>query len=262
MRFFFALLLLIPAVSQAEPLKAVLVVPPSAVAGSDIYLDASQSTGDIEHYLIFADLIDSAGRVSKKGDIVPATDKAKPRLRSFAGRWRVRLIVVASDGRYDETESVCAITAPDCPDPMPPTPGPQPKPDPGPLPPPPAPNPPTPPRPDEPVLPIGEFNIARPIYDLVKTIKSPTLAADAQKLAASVDGIAAQLAAGTLNDTQSEVNQIAAAVKALPQPWQEKLPEVGAILQKTVRANLLKMSDVKMRQKLYGEISAGLKAVK
>lgn len=264
--------LLLATVAQAQPLKAILVVPQTAVSGSDVYIDASQSTGEIQHYLIFAEMLDSNGRVLKKGDIVPTGDKTKPRLRSLVGRWRIRLIVVAEDERYDEAEAVCLIPGigGSCPEPDP-MPGPQPEPQPQPIPPKPVPPGPQPLPPPDPIVPVGEFGIAPKIYAIGSKVDSQTRAAEAKQLADACDVFAAQIAAGTMTDPQALLNEMAMKLKAFP-AWKSSVGPIGVAIQEAIKANPVRfkvngvlsftMADPSAWQVLLKEIGVGLRAVK
>lgn len=277
MRICFLALLFVPSVVIAEPLKAVLTVPQTAVSGSDVYIDASQSTGEIKFYLIFADQVDAVGKILRKGDIVSTGDAKKPRLRTLVGNWRCRLIVVDEDGKYDEAESLCVIPGAggsNCPAPNP-NPTPNPEPDPGPLPPGPTPIPPTPvpptPKPDA-GPPAGEFGIAVKIWTIAKGVNSPNRAAEAKQLADACDVLAAQIAAGTLKDPQALITGMASELKKLPD-WDAVKGDVGKAIQDVVKAGqsgrlkingLLSftMAEPAAWQQLVKEISSGLRAVK
>ncbi len=262
--------LMLATVAQAQPLKAILVVPQTAVSGSDVYIDASQSTGEIQLYLIFAEMLDSNGRVLKKGDIVPTGDKTKPRLRSLVGRWRIRLIVVAEDERYDEAEAVCMIPGigGSCPEPDP-MPGPTPEPQPQPQPIPPKPVPPTPAP--EPVVPVGEFGIAPKIYAIASAVKSPTRAADCKAFADRCDSIASAIAAGGLTSAPAVLMQLEEGNRNMPVEWQEARPALTAALSEAYakhKAGRLKVNSIGTIadktgwQQFMVEIGSGARPVK
>lgn len=262
MRILLAILLLFPAAVQAEPLKAVLVVPQTAISGTDVYLDGSQSTGDIEHFLFFA-----ATKSGVEGRIVSTTDKNKPRMLSFPGEWIVTLIVVSDEGKYDKVTATCTIPGQGgCPEPLPPGPTPiPPNPDPGPQPKP------VPPTPQPDVVPAGEFGIAPKIHAIASAVNSPTRAADCKAMADQCDVYAAQIAAGTLTDPQKLVNGMAAEIKKYP-AFKDSVPLVGAEIQAAMKAHPARlkvnglvqfsMADPDGWRQLMKELGVGLRAVK
>lgn len=271
---FIPLLLLLSAPSvliAAEPLKAILVAPHSAEAGTDLFLDASQSEGTIQHYLWRV----TPERPGKK-QIDTSKDKQKPRLMTYPGKWTVELLIVSEDGeqsRCYQTIDIPGAVVP-CPEPDPqpkpdPTPGPTPippRPDPGPQPVPPTPD---PPKPPDPVVPAGEFGIAPKIADATKTTPLP----ERTKLADACDVLAAQIAAGTLKDPQKLLNEIAVAAKAIP-AFAAIMPKIQGVLQETYAAHKngrlkvnvgvsgASMADPSGWQQLLKECSIGLKALK
>lgn len=95
--------------------------------------------------------------------------------------------------------------------PTPPAPVPGPNVDPSPTPKPPAPTPPAP----APELPAGDFDkLPARVRDLAAAVNSTTRAAEALKLADAIEGIAAQIAAGTLTGPQNIVNALGVSLNA------------------------------------------------
>lgn len=205
------LALMVPAAAQAAPIKAVLIGPATAEAGSDVFLDASQSEGEPKYYLYRV-----TPELTGRRQIV-TTDKLKPRILTYPGTWNVELIVVSEEG--EQSRAYHTITIPGsgpCPTPEPnprPTPTPIPQPNP-PLPPPPEPGPidPAPPRP---APPAGEFGIAPQLYALAKSVGKP---ADCKLLADKLAGLAAKCDAGAAT-MQAVLNELAATLATLGPEW-------------------------------------------
>lgn len=263
------LLMLAASTAHAEPLKAILVAPHSAEAGTDLFLDASQSEGQVQHYLWRV----TPERPGKK-QIDTSKDKIKPRLMTYPGKWTIELLIVSEDGeqsRCYQTIDIPGAVVP-CPEPDPsPQPGPQPNPAPTPIPPTPKPEPPKPepmPVPD-PAPPAGEFGIAPKVFEATKSVPL----ADRKKLADACDVLAAQIAAGTLKDPQALLNEIAVAAKAIP-AFTSIMPKIQGILQETYAAHKggrlkinvgvsgVSMADPSGWQTLLKETSTGLRAAK
>lgn len=283
MRFVAALLVLaLPALADGEPLKAILIAPDRAEAGSDIFLDATQSTGDIQHF-IFTVSPEQKGRkqIDTKKE---AKDPAKPRMRAIPGVWTVTLMIISTDGDFSTDTRVVTIPggtpcpSPDpCPQPIPPTPTPVPDPIPPPIPPRPDPTPPPnpSPTPPDPRPPAGEFGVAPKVYDVVLSLPIEPMkrAADARQLADSCDVAAAQIAAGTITNPQDLINGMGVALKALP-AWKPAAQKLQAIFKETYAAykdgrlkikdgaNGISMVDQQGWQTLLKELSVGFRAVK
>ena len=270
MRLALSLLLLIPTFAAAEPLKAIITAPSQAEAGDDIYLDSTQSEGDIQHRLWRV----LPYRENKKQlDLSPGRER--PRLIARPGRWTIELIIVSEDSQESRAYHVIDVpgTTLPCPEPNPPGPAPDPPipPTPKPEPKPPGPPPEPPKPPPEPVVPAGEFGIAPKIVEVMKAVNTPTKAADCKTVADLCETLAAQIAAGTMRDPQAIVDQIGAATNASP-TFVPVVPQIGALLQQTIKTYpKLKvnvgltgatMVDPPSWQALLKEIAVGLKAVK
>lgn len=102
---------------------------------------------------------------------------------------------------------------PQPPGPMPPAPVPGPNVDPTPTPKPPGPTPPGPaPAPE---LPAGDFDrLPARVRDLANAVNSPTRTTEAVNIADAIEGISAQIAAGTLVGPQTIVNALGVALNA------------------------------------------------
>lgn len=295
MRFVSLLLLtLLQAEAQSEPIKAVLIGPTSAAPGMPIYFDASQSEGDIQHYILKVkpygtSVKDPTGIPSvqytirsKEEGKAPVLDKSKPYIYGIPGRWEVKLLVVSPQGEDSEMSLIVTVPGstpcpePDpCPEPPAPIP-PRPTP-PNPVPPSPTPPTPVPPNPMPPDVrpPSGEFGIAPKIYDAVMamTVDPMKRASDSRQLADAADVMAAQISAGTMTDPQQLLNDMAVALKALP-AWKDVGPKIQNIMKETYAAHKDKRLKIKIGtegismvdpngwQTLLKEISVGLRAVK
>lgn len=260
--------------ADAAPLKAVLQAPQSAVAGSDVYLDASESEGDIEHYLY---------RVTPElkgfSQIKRTDNAARPRMMSYPGEWTVELIVISKNG--DEDRAYVKVLIPGsapCPEPKPPVPTPippTPTPDPQPTPPTPAPDP-MPPQPQPPApepVPVGTFGIGPKAFAMASKVKSADRAKEAKVLADACTVLASQIAAGTLTDPQALLNEMGVKLKGMSPGWEEVSPQIQAALAETYAAHKngrlkisgltsFKMVDPSGWQLLLTEIATGLRAVK
>lgn len=261
-------LLSLTAPVMAEPLKAILIAPDRADAGSDVYLDGSQSEGEIQHMIFtVTPKIEGTKQIDTPKE---AKDPQKPRLRTIPGRWLVTLTVIDANSDYSVATRVIEIPGgTPCPEPspVPPIPvPPRPTPDPGPTPTPIPPKPEPAPQPPGPApVPAGEYNVAPKVAEAVKGV-SP---ADCKRLADALDVIAAQIAAGTLTDVQQLIQDVAAKVKEIP-ALAALLPKLGAILQEALatfangklKRSGTKMADPSAWQQLVKEIAAGLRAGK
>lgn len=213
-------------------LKAVVIAPQVADAGSDIFLDSSGSTPETilkRHWRVTAVPPTAIVPGRKQFDL---TDPVKPRLMSYPGKYTVELTIVGSDGELDSTEVVIDIKAPttaDCPPPVPcpecpicpkPNPSPSPSPSPTPIPVPvPVPVPPNPAPLPKPNPPADKYGLAKPTAEIAQAVllakyaAVPLAAADraaqfdaakqqwsseVDQLSATSQSVAAQIAAGTL----------------------------------------------------------------
>lgn len=249
------LALLCPSVCQAASLKAVLIGPTSAEAGSDVFLDASQSEGDIEHYLYRV-----TPEVTGRRQLV-TDDKQRPRVLTYQGKWTVELIVVSKDG--EQSRSYHTIEIPGggpCPAPEPqpnPTPAPQPTPpapQPGPQPAPqPAPTPSPTPAPS-PIPPAGEFGIAPQVYTLARAVGKPD---DCRLLADKAQALAAKCVAGGIT-LQAAINEVAADLQQIGPEWSALKTATKGSLMSLYMAG--KLSDASAFGRLLKEIEGALRA--
>lgn len=215
--------------AQAAPLKAVLVGPTSAEAGSDVFLDATQSEGEIAHFLYRV-----TPELQGRRQIV-TSDKTRPRILTYPGKWTIELIVVSEDGEQSRAYHELTIPggtpcpAPE-PKPVPPSPTPvdpvpprPPAPEPTPPPNPVDPTPPVPPEPTPPPTPPaptpGRFGLRDRVRTAVLGINSPTRAAEVAKLRARLADIKSEAAAGKLTQQQI-LNGMVDELKSLPGTWQ------------------------------------------
>lgn len=218
--------------ADAAQLKAVVIAPAEAEAGSDLWIDSTESVGDIlkRHWKLEA-VPPTAIRAGRKQ--FDLSDPVKPRLLSYPGRYTVTLTIVGVDGELDTTSVAIKITGDsDCdPQPIPPRPNPTP-PDPAPTPTPPSPSPPEPvPPPSPEPVPVGEFNVSPAVAEIVKKIVDSAKAATAEKLRAELESIAAQVAAGTITDVNTLLTAIGTALKNTGNAaWQAAAGEVSNLL--------------------------------
>lgn len=159
--------------------------------------------------------------------------------------------------------------------PAPPSPGPAPAPmptPPGPAPMPPMPLPPSPPTPPSPmptppgptpdvVLPAGEFGeLPKLVRDAANRIESANRVAEAKQLATAAEVLAAQVAAGTLSDTQQIANGMAAEIAKLGGAWKPFSLSVGTRLKLLYLGG--KLNSAERWAVLLREAATGLNAVK
>ncbi|MEM4359829.1 MAG: hypothetical protein QXT45_04815 [Candidatus Bilamarchaeaceae archaeon] len=166
-------------------LKAKVNVPSHVWAGEDVYLDSSESTGQI---------IKRHWKITRNPPIQPGrkhfddTDPVKPRLFSFPGEYIIVLTVVDSEGDIDTARVTLTIKSEDVdqsgkdegrsdkvdppPPPRPPEPDIPPAPNPAPDPVP-TPTPPAPPKPDvlpPPNVPQGTYSVSQSIARIVQDV--------------------------------------------------------------------------------------------
>lgn len=149
----------------------------------------------------------------------------------------------------------------------PPLPGPMPNPQPVPVPPQPQPIPPAPTP--EPVFPAGTFAVSQDCYKLASLVNSPGRTAEALAMAGAAEGLAAQLAAGTVKaDSFLQVNALAGkigkgfieAAGANAAAWKDFRTQVAA--KASVFYTAGKLSNSAAWAEFLRECALGLKAVK
>jgi hypothetical protein len=252
-------LLLAPATGYAEQPKIVFNGPVAAVAGEDIVLDISQSTGkpDRWHWSV------PTARAGRKSfELLDGGQRL--RLHSYAGLHVIRVIVSNEDG-WDELEHRCVVTCADqplppaptpqpSPGPLPqPTPGPLPTPEPTPLPVPPQPQP-TPPQPaPQPPIPDGEFGIGPELVRMARKINRP---ADCKRVAREALGLAAKIRAGAVPNGQAVLVEMAAILKTLGNEWDSVRQLARIAIEALYRSGKLKDMDAWAR--LLIELAAAL----
>jgi len=194
------------------------------------------------------------------------------RLTTIAGRWWVICAyhVEGEPIRFATHEtSVPGV-------PYTPAPGPSPVPVPTPIPTPPAPvpgpgpnvdpsptpKPPTPPPAPAPELPAGDFDrLPARVRDLAMSVNSPTRAAECAKLADALEGIAAQIAAGTLVGPQTIVNALGVALSGSVTPaWDDCRAKLVDSLKSLYMTGKLKTPAA--WSAMLREVVSGLRAVK
>lgn len=209
--------------------------------------------------------------------MVEARDGGKVcRLTTIAGRWSVICTyhVEGEPIRFAEAHDVLVPGAPyvPAPGPLPPVPQPlPPAPVPTPQPPTPGPNvdptptpkPPLPPLPGPaPVLPAGEFeNLPTRVRDLANAVTSPTKAAESAKLADALEGVAAQIAAGTLTGPQNIVNALGVSLNSnTSSAWDDCRTKMVDALKSLYMSGKLKTTAAWAT--LLREVVTGLRAVR
>lgn len=214
-----------PMFEIAKPPIAVIVGPKMAEPGDEIILDASASEGEPH---LFKWVV--VPEVKGKKQITAIDGGKKIRLASWKGQYEVEVMIANKYGidSHKMTITVMDIEPPE-PAPAPkPTPTPSPAPAPTPAPvivpvvPVPAPVVPVPvPTPVGPVLPAGNFdNLPSAVYQLAMGVNTTSRASEAGKLADALEGVAAQLSAGTLKTPLGIVDAIGKAFNgAVPASW-------------------------------------------
>lgn len=211
--------------------------------------------------------------------MVEARDGGKVcRLTTIAGRWSVICTyhVEGEPIRFAEAHDVVVPGSPyvpspgptpPVPQPLPPAPVPNPQPpapgpnvDPTPTPKPPTPNPPGPAP--APVLPAGEFDgLPTRVRDLAAAVNSPSRSTEAAKLADALEGVAAQIAAGTLTGPQAIVNALGVALNGnTPAAWDDCRAKMVDALKSLYMGGKLKSSAAWAT--MLREVVTGLRAVR
>lgn len=119
-------------IAHAESLKAVLNVPTAAIAGDDVVIDTTRSTGNILKRHIKVEQFKDGQYTAPKRDMVDYGTgengemnyaNPKPRCRTFSGTYRVTLLLIDKEGDYAETTAMMTFNSEDCPpSPCPPAP--------------------------------------------------------------------------------------------------------------------------------------------
>jgi hypothetical protein len=251
-----ALLLGVASPATAEQPKIVFNGPVAAVAGEDIVLDISQSTGkpDRWHWSV-----PTARSGRKSFELLDGGQRL--RLHSYAGLHIIRVIVSNEDG-WDELEHRCVVTCADqplppapapLPQPLPTPPTPLPTPEPTPLPVPPQPLP-TPPQPaPQPPTPDGEFGIGPELVRMARKINRP---ADCKRVAREALGLAAKIRAGAVPNGQAVLVEMAAILKTLGTEWDSVRQLARIAIEALYRSGKLKDMDAWAR--LLIELAAAL----
>lgn len=204
--------------------------PIKVIAGDKVVFDLSTSEG-ADRYFVMLD-----NRRPGQRELITRDKWQHSELRSRAGEYQLRFIVSNDEATVELRRTVQVLckepTLPDEPTPPPPQPQP-PKPTPAPTPPPvPPPNPPPAP------LPPGEFGIAEKVAAIVRKIDSPKRAAEAVQLAEAAEGLAAQIAAGTVGNVTEVLTRIGTGIKALNAPaWSASAAEFAAVMKSTWEAH-------------------------
>lgn len=259
----------------SEVPRAVINGPTTGQAGEILILDAGESEGTPTHFSW-----DVSPKIAGRKMFEPECgDKSRIRISSFPGIYKYTLIVSNADGNdvlYWDVAipgNTPAPVPPPGPNPAPnPEPGPmppEPPPDPGPAPGPnPSPNPqPAPPKPEpDPVVPDGQFGIAKQIVDWSETVTSPTKLQDAKGFAGSFEAVASAIAAGSLRDADKIVQALLAANRSnvgqqvIQEHWMTLAQNLNAHLAATSFAGKLKNSD--QWSAYLRECAAGFKAIR
>ncbi len=237
-----AVYLTLTTLAAAQSADAVITGPTGGRPGDLLVLDAGNSTADYFAWSVEPEL------PNERPTILPIEDGKKCIICSVPGRYVVVLAVSNSLG-IDQLK--WTVTVGDGPVPPP---GPGPSPGPGPTP---------PPLPVPPVIPDGQFAIARVAYDAAMSVESTSRAAEAQALAAGLDGVAASISAGVLSGAQKILAAILqannAALGANMPKWVGWGAAVSERLKAIYLAGLLKSTDDWAA--CLREVSIGLKAV-
>lgn len=195
------------------------------------------------------------------------------RLTTISGTWLVTAQYHYDGEEIRETEPtvihvpgvpyvtpIGPVPAPPAP-PVPPNPTP-PVPTPVPVPPVPTPPMPTPPGPTpDVVLPAGEFGeLPKLVREAASKIESSNRVAEARQLASAAEGLAAQIAAGTLSDNQLIANSMAGEIAKLGAAWKPFSLAVGTRLKLLYLGG--KLNSAERWAVLLREAAVGLNAVK
>lgn len=250
-----------------EAPHAVINGPVTGQAGEILILDAGQSTGGPTHFSW-----DVSPRISGRKMFEPECgDSSRIRIASFPGKYKYTLIVSNADGNdvvyWDVTIPGAAPQPSPGPNPAPePSPGP-PQPDPAPEPAPkPGPDPAPNPNPGPPVIPDGQFGIARQIVDWAAEITSPTKLQDARGFAGSFEAVASQIASGSLRDADKIAqallasNRSAVGQDVIQAHWMSLAQHLNAHLAATHFAG--KLEDSNQWATYLRECAAGFKAIR
>jgi hypothetical protein len=230
-------------VAMAAPPKAEISGKAPAMAGDVCILEATSKGGEPRHCTWTI-----SPEISGATQLVELDQGRRCVVATRPGTITIRLVMSNADG-HSLAERVLTIAGPT------PTPGPSPTPTPNPNPKP------TPtPQPDPgATLPAGEFDgLPRAVYAAARDLSTPTRSADCVALAEAAEGIAARVAAGTLRDRQTILNDMAAAIRERGEPWQPFSKRVGDRLKSLVYAG--KLPTAERCAALLREAAVGLRA--
>lgn len=232
--------------------------PTTGTPGEILTFDFSETEGETLRYRVTIDpTLKGYKQVYHDG---PTASRAN--IASFPGTYRVRIIAWNADG-LDEWERVLVIPGtPPCPPPdpvppmppIPPNPGPpapSPTPSPTPIPgPAPSPTPSPTPLPDT-------MGVSAQVVAAAKLVGD---SAGSRALADKAEGLAAKIRAGGEKNSQSVINQIAAAIKEAGPKWTPFLAATKSVIQALILAGKLSTNDVQSLATFLEEVAAALRS--